>query len=122
MSVSQPDYAGFYFHQAEDGIRERAWSGGVGDVHKRQTYRQAPPSPDTTGLTPIDSSITDPLASRFVDPSPLPGQDGHYAVVAVDAAGNALSAVQSTEAPGPTPLSADSFETGDLSNWSSLVQ
>ena len=40
-------------------------------------------------------SITEASASRFVDPSPLPGQDGHYAVVAIDLAGNALGSVNS---------------------------
>ena len=81
-------------------------------------YREAAPFTDTTGLTPIDTSITDPAQSQFVDPSPLPGQDGHYAVVAVDAAGNALSTVESIAAPGPSPIFADGFESGDLSNWS----
>ena len=81
-------------------------------------YREAAPFTDTTGLTPIDTSITDPAQSLFVDPSPLPGQDGHYAVVAVDVAGNALSTVQSIPEPGPAPLFADGFETGDLSSWS----
>ncbi|MEO1085081.1 MAG: hypothetical protein AAFY88_12645, partial [Acidobacteriota bacterium] len=92
------------------------------DFSHYAVYRELAPFTDVAGLTPIDTSITVATESRYVDPSPLPGQDGYYAVVAVDTAGNALGAVESVAAPGPAPIFADSFETGDLSSWSAVIQ
>ena len=91
------------------------------DVAFYAIYRELAPFSDTTGLTPIDTSITDPSQTRWVDPDPLPDQDGHYAVVAVDEAGNAITAVQSVAAPGSAPIFIDGFESGDTSAWSSAT-
>lgn len=68
------------------------------------------------GLVPIDTNLTTADVARFTDPAPLPGQ-AFYAVVAVDAAGNALNAVQVVQSPSDLPLFADGFESGSLSAW-----
>ncbi len=50
--VDQKSVTVFFFFQAEDGIRDRSVSRGLGDVYKRQDYR---------GIHPIISHQTQTL-------------------------------------------------------------
>jgi fibronectin type 3 domain-containing protein len=62
--------------------------------------------------------------TSYADTTVLAGSTHTYAIAAVDSAGNTSApsdGVPVTTPPAATPLFADGFESGDVSNWSSAV-
>jgi hypothetical protein len=74
-----------------------------GELDHFNVYRAPAAFSDVTGMTPIDSSLTDPAATSFTDATPDPAQGYHYAVTAVDHAGNEDPAVASAATPNQAP-------------------
>lgn len=72
----------------------------VTDLALLRVYRSTAPMTDVTGRTPL-AILTDPLATSFADTAAAHGIAHHYAVTAVDHAGNELRAVTSVATPPP---------------------
>jgi hypothetical protein len=72
----------------------------VTDVELLRVYRSDAPFTDVTGRTPL-TTLTNPVATSFADPTAAHGVVHHYAVTAVDHAGNELLAVTSAATPLP---------------------
>ena len=112
-----PAVQGLTFVSADDVHWNLRWTPSTApDFSHYAIYREAMDFSDVTGLVPIDTSITDPSVSQFVDPNASAGV--FYAVVAVDTLGNFNATVDALESPSTVTVFADGFESGDLSGWS----
>ncbi len=77
-----------------------AMPGSVTDVAQIRVFRSSNPFTNTTGATLL-ATLGNPLATSFVDTFVPHGVVHHYAVTAVDRAGNELTAVTSVATPPP---------------------
>jgi RHS repeat-associated protein len=82
------------------GLVWQPFPAGVTDVALLHVFRSDAPFTEIAGRTPL-ATLTDPLATSFADPTAVHGVVHHYAVTAVDQAGNELQAVTSAATPPP---------------------
>jgi YD repeat-containing protein len=97
-----PAVAGPYVDWASTGTR-LTWppfSASITDVAFFRIYRSESPFAEVTGRTPI-ANLNSPVATSFDDSTAAHGVMLHYAVTAVDLAGNELKAVSSVATPPP---------------------
>ena len=81
-------------------LRWNAVPASVTDVAHFHVFRSGSPLTNVTGLTPL-VILSGPLATSYADTTAPHGVVHHYAVTAVDHAGNELTAVTSAATPPP---------------------